>query len=144
MLDRYGHGAGPKLSRVTHAADRGAPPEGEPGSVAPAAPRLGAFVVDIVLSALVAGIFTAPELPRNRSLLVFSVLYFGFTVLAQQTPGMRLLKLRVVRVDRPVPIGLWRSLVRTLGVILLVPALLRDESGRSLHDRLTQTAVVRA
>lgn len=129
---------------MTQAADRGAPRDGEPGSVAPAAPRLGAFVVDIVLSALVAGIFTAPELPRNRSLLVFSVLYFGFTVLAQQTPGMRLLRLRVVRVDRPVPIGLWRSGARTLGVILLVPALLRDESGRSLHDRLTQTAVVRA
>ena len=96
-----------------------------------------------MLSALVAGIFTAPELPRNRSLLVFAVLYFSFTVLAQQTPGMRLLKLRVVRVDRPAPIGLWRSVVRTVGVILLVPAVLRDAQGRSLHDRLTQTSVVR-
>ena len=111
--------------------------------MAPAAPRLGAFLVDIVLSALVAGIFTAPELPRNRSLLVFAVLYFGFTVLAQQTPGMRLLKLRVVRVDRPTAIGLWRSVARTVGVVLLVPALLRDQHGRALHDRLTQTAVVR-
>jgi uncharacterized RDD family membrane protein YckC len=71
------------------------------------------------------------------------VLYFGFTVLAQQTPGMRLLKLRVVRVDRAAPIGLWRSVVRTLGVILIVPAALRDEHGRSVHDRLTQTSVVR-
>lgn len=96
-----------------------------------------------MLSALVAGIFTAPELPRNRSLLVFAVLYFGFTLLAQQTPGMRLLKMRVVRVDRPVPVGLWRSVVRTVGVILVLPPLLRDEEGRSLHDRLTQTAVIR-
>ena len=128
---------------MTRAAGRGTPEEGGPGSVAPAAPRLGAFVVDIVLSALVAGIFTAPELPRNRSLLVFAVLYFGFTVLAQQTPGMRLLKLRVVRVDRAVPIGLWRSVVRTIGVILLVPVVVRDGQGRSLHDRLTQTSVVR-
>ena len=129
---------------MTRAAGQGAPQEGEPGSVAPAAPRLGAFLVDVVLSALVAGIFTAPELPRNRSLLVFAVLYFGFTVLAQQTPGMRLLKLRVVRVDQATAIGLWRSVARTVGVILLVPALLRDEHGRALHDRLTQTAVVRA
>jgi uncharacterized RDD family membrane protein YckC len=111
--------------------------------VALAGPRLAAFGVDIVLSALVAGIFTAPELPRNRSLLVFAVLYFGFTVLAQQTPGMRLFKLRVVRVDRPAPIGLWRSVARTAGVILLIPAVLRDQHGRSLHDRLTQTSVVR-
>ena len=75
-----------------------------------------------MLSALVAGIFTAPRSCRaNRSLLVFAVLFFGFTVLAQQTPGMRLLGLRVVRVDRAAPIGLWRSVVRTVGVILLVP-----------------------
>ncbi len=137
-------GPGPKLSRVTGAADRGATEGDAPGSVAPLGPRLSAFLIDIVLSALVAGIFTAPELPRNRSLLVFAVLYFGFTVLAQQTPGMRLLKLRVVRVDRAAPIGLWRSMVRTVGVILLLPTVLRDQDGRSLHDRLTQTAVVRA
>jgi len=128
---------------VTRAAGQGTPRDGAPGPIAPAAPRLGAFLVDIVLSALVAGIFTAPELPRNRSLLVFAVLYFGFTVLAQQTPGMRLLKLRVVREDRAAPIGLWRSAVRTAGVLLLLPAVLRDQRGRSLHDRLTQTAVVR-
>lgn len=121
----------------------GAASESKPGSVALLAPRVGAFLIDIVLSALVAGIFTAPELPRNRSLLVFAVLYFGFTLLAQQTPGMRLLRMRVVRVDRSVPIGLWRSVLRTVGVILLLPPLLRDEEGRSLHDRLTQTAVIR-
>ena len=66
-------------------------PEAGPGSVAPAGPRLGAFLVDVVLSGLVAALFTAPELPRNRSLLVFAVLYFGFTVRVWQTPGMRLL-----------------------------------------------------
>jgi uncharacterized RDD family membrane protein YckC len=119
-------------------------PESGPGSIAPAAPRLGAFLVDVILSSLVAALFTAPELPRNRSLLVFAVLYFGFTVLVQQTPGMRLLKLRVVRTDRPVPVGVWRAAVRTVGVILLVPAVLRTADGRAVHDRLTQTAVVRA
>lgn len=128
---------------MTRAADQGTPPEGRPGEVAPAGPRLAAFAVDILLSAVVALIFTAPELPRNRSLLVFAVLYFGFTAVVQQTPGMRLLRLRVVRVDRPAPIGLWRSVVRTAGVVLLLPALLRDGQGRSVHDRLTQTAVVR-
>jgi uncharacterized RDD family membrane protein YckC len=118
-------------------------PESGPGSIAPPGPRLGAFLIDIVLSSLVAALFTAPELPRNRSLLVFAVLYFGFTVLVGQTPGMRLVKLRVVRVDRPAAVGLWRSAVRTLGVILLIPALIRWSDGRSLHDRITQTAVIR-
>ena len=118
-------------------------PEAGPGSVAPTGPRLGAFLVDVVLSSLIAALFTAPDLPRNRSLLVFAVLYFGFTVLVGQTPGMRLAKLRVVRVDRTASVGVWRAAVRTLGVILLIPALIRDREGRSLHDRLTQTAVVR-
>jgi len=118
-------------------------PEAGRGSVAPAGPRLGAFLVDVVLSSLIAALFTAPDLPRNRSLLVFAVLYFGFTVLVGQTPGMRLAKLRVVRVDRTASVGVWRAAVRTLGVILLIPALIRDREGRSLHDRLTQTAVVR-
>ena len=119
-------------------------PEAGPGSMAPAGPRLAAFLVDVVLSSLVAALFTLPDLPRNRSLLVFAVLYFGFTVLVGQTPGMRLLKLRVVRLDRKAPVGVWRSAVRTLGVILLIPAIIRTHDGRSLHDRLTQTAVVRS
>jgi len=105
---------------------------------------LGAFGLDVILSGLVATLFTAPELPRNHSLLVFAVLYFACTVLVQQTPGMRLARLRVVRVDRPVPVGLWRAAVRTAGVILVVPAALRDGAGRALHDRLTQTAVIRS
>ena len=119
-------------------------PDSGPGSIAQAAPRLGAFLIDVVASGLVAGLFTAPELPRNRSLLVFAVAYFAFTLLVQQTLGMKLLGMRVVRVDAPVSVGAWRAAVRTLGVVLLVPAILRDRSGRAVHDRLTQTAVVRA
>jgi uncharacterized RDD family membrane protein YckC len=128
---------------VTPAPDRLELPESGPGSLASAASRLGGFLVDIVGSALIAGLFTAPELPRNRSLLVFAVAYFTFTLLVQQTPGMRLFKLRVVRTDVPAPIGPWRAAVRTLGVVLLVPAVLRGADGRALHDRLTRTAVVR-
>lgn len=118
--------------------DSGAAPVGGPG------PRLGAFLVDVAASSLIAFVFTAPELPQNRSLAVFAVLYFAGTLFVQQTPGMRLLRLRVVRIDGPVPVGLWRSAVRTLGVVLVVPAVLRDRDGRALHDRLTQTAVVTA
>lgn len=129
---------------VTEGAQQRVDPAGPgPGPVAPFGPRLGAFLLDVVASALVAGLFTAPELPRNRSLLVFAVMYFGFTVLSQRTPGMYVLRLAVVRVDRRAPIGLWRALVRTAGVILVVPPLLRDRAGRGLHDRITQTSVVR-
>lgn len=119
-------------------------PESGPGSLAPTGPRVAAFLLDALLSALVAGLFTAPELPRNWSLLVFASQYVVCTALFARTPAMRLLGLRVSRVDRPVRIGLVRAAARTGLLVLLVPALITDADGRGLHDRLCSTAVLRA
>ena len=50
-----------------------------------------------------------------------------------------------MRLAHPEPgarLALWRAVVRTALLILLVPALLVDADGRGLHDRLTGTAVV--
>jgi uncharacterized RDD family membrane protein YckC len=118
-------------------------PDSGPGSLAPAGHRLAAFLADIVLSALVAGLFTAPELPRNWSLVAFLAEYVVFGAAFGQTPGMRLLGLRMVRVDRPARIGPVRIVARTAMLVLLVPALIWDADGRGVHDRLTRTAVVR-
>lgn len=125
-------------------ADRlGRPSEG-PGSLAPFGARANAFVLDCLAGALAAGLFTAPELPRNWSLLAFGVLYAGGTALAGQTLGMRLVGLRLARADRPGRIGPLAAVVRTALVMLVVPALVRDSDGRGWHDRLTGTAVLRA
>jgi uncharacterized RDD family membrane protein YckC len=105
---------------------------------------LAAFVADIVLSALVAGLFTAPELPRNWSFVTFLAEYVVFGAAFGQTPGMRLLGVRLVRVDRPGRIGVVRAVARTALLALLVPALIWDSDGRCLHERFSQTAVVRA
>ncbi|HEY9474508.1 MAG TPA: RDD family protein [Mycobacteriales bacterium] len=118
-------------------------PESGQGSMATAAARLGAFCVDAVLSALVAGLFTAPELPRNWSLVVLVASYVVFTSFFGQTPGMRIFALRMVRVDRPAPVGVLRALTRTVLLVLLVPALIWDADGRGLHDRVASTVIVR-
>jgi hypothetical protein len=118
-------------------------PESGPGSLAPAGHRLGAFVADIALSALVAGLFTAPQLPRNWSLLAFVAEYVVFGAVFAQTPGMRLLGLRLVRLDRPARVGPVRVVARTAMLVLLVPALIWDIDGRGVHDRMTRTAVIR-
>lgn len=120
----------------------GLPADG-PRSLAPAGQRFIAFAVDIVLSALVAGLFTAPALPRDWSLVAFAAEYLLFTVAFGQTAGMRLVGLRVIRVDRPARVDPLRAAVRTVLLVLLVPALIWDADGRCLHDRLSQTAVVR-
>jgi uncharacterized RDD family membrane protein YckC len=65
-------------------------------------------------------------------------------VLFGQTPGMRLVGLRLAHPRPAARLALWRAVVRTALLCLLVPALVVDADGRGLHDRLTDTAVVRA
>jgi uncharacterized RDD family membrane protein YckC len=130
----------------------GLPPDG-PGSVADFAPRLGAFVVDCVASALVAaavvsavhhGGDAASRLPGNWSLIPFALDYLVGLVLAGRTLGMYLVGLRVIRVDRPAAINLLQAFERTVLLALVIPAVIWDRDRRGFHDRLTKTAVVRA
>jgi uncharacterized RDD family membrane protein YckC len=123
-------------------ASLGLPAEGA-GSLAAFSTRIGAFLVDSFAAALVAGLFTAPELPGNWSLLSFVVITVVALVVAGQTPGMRLLSLRLAHPRPGERLALWRAVVRTGLLVLLVPALIVDADGRGLHDRLTGTAVVR-
>ncbi len=120
----------------------GLPAQG-PGSLAPFGRRIGAFLVDAVASALVAGLFTAPSLPGNWSLLPFVLITVATLVAFGQTPGMRLLGLRLAHPRPAERLAPWRAVVRTALLMLLIPALVVDADGRGLHDRLTETAVVR-
>jgi uncharacterized RDD family membrane protein YckC len=104
---------------------------------------VGAFLVDALGSSLIAGLFTAPRLPGNWSLLAFFVLTVGSLVLFGQTPGMRLVGLRLAHPRQGQRLAVWRAVVRTALLMLLIPALVVDADGRGLHDRLTDTAVVR-
>ena len=126
-------------------------PQTGPGSLTTAGPRLGAFVVDALASSLVAALFVhgrgstfADKLPGSWSLIPLAVDYLLGSLLAGRTVGMYLFKLRLIRVDRSAAVDPWRIFVRTLLLFLLVPALIFDRDGRGLHDRVTDTAVVRA
>ena len=130
----------PSQARV-RGASLGLPADG-PGSLARFGTRAVAFLVDAFGAALVAGLFTAPQLPGNWSLLSFGVLTAGSLVAFGQTPGMRLLGLRLAHPRPGHRLALWRAVVRTVLLMLLVPALVVDADGRGLHDRFTDTAVV--
>ena len=123
-------------------ASLGLPSDG-PGSLAAFGTRVGAFLLDSLAAALVAGLFTAPDLPGNWSLVSFGLITVVSLVIAGQTPGMRLLGLRLAHPRPGARLAVWRAVVRTALLMLLVPALLVDADGRGLHDRLTGTAVVR-
>ncbi|MGY2004230.1 RDD family protein [Blastococcus sp. SYSU DS1024] len=111
-------------------------------SLAPFTRRVGGYLVDAGGSALIAWGFTAPEAPGNWSLLVFGVLTVVTLVLFGQTPGHRVLGMRLAHPRPGARLAPWRAVVRTALLMLLVPALLVDADGRGLHDRLTGTAVV--
>lgn len=125
-------------------------PESGRGSLSTTGVRLGAFVVDAVASALVAGLFVqgrsggaASHLPGSWSLIPFAIDYIVGILVAGRTLGMYLVGLRVIRVDREAPVGPMRVVVRTALLCLLLPALIWDRDGRGIHDRVTDTAVVR-
>jgi uncharacterized RDD family membrane protein YckC len=143
--------AGPGAQAGFRGQRLGLPASGR-GSLAAIGPRLAAFVLDSLASTLVAGLFVraadapgaAGHLPGSWSLVPFALDYLLGLVLGGRTLGMYLLGLRVVRVDRPAPVDPWRALVRTVLLCALVPAVIFDQDHRGLHDRLTDTAVVRA
>jgi uncharacterized RDD family membrane protein YckC len=125
-------------------------PEHGPGSIAPFGRRVLAFVVDLLASALVAGLFVrrkdlpgvAGHLPGQWSLLPLALDYVVGLVLLGRTAGMYVTGLRVVRVDARVPVGPLRAAARTVLLVLLIPAVVVDADFRGLHDRLTSTAVI--
>ncbi|SFK58815.1 RDD family protein [Geodermatophilus ruber] len=135
--------AQPPSQESRRGASLGLPPEG-PGSLATFTSRSGAFVIDAIAAALIAGLFTAPDLPGNWSLLSFGLVTVITLTALGQTPGMRLLGLRLAHPRPGSRLAVWRAVVRTALLLLLVPALVVDGDGRGLHDRLTDTAVVRA
>ncbi|RJK96942.1 RDD family protein [Vallicoccus soli] len=121
-------------------------PETGPGSVAGFGRRLAALAVDWVLCLLVATL-VAPYGSLDHSLATLGVLVAEVGVLTGTlgtSVGHRLLGLRVVRLDAPVPVGLARGLLRAVLIALVVPAAVWDRDGRGLHDKAVRTAVVRA
>jgi hypothetical protein len=134
--------ASPASQPRVRGASLGLPGSG-PGSLASFGTRVVAYFVDAGIAALVAALFTAPALPGNWSLLSFGLIYVVTLVAFGQTPGMRLLGLRLAHPREGQRLAVWRAVVRTALLMLLVPALIVDADGRGLHDRLTDTAVVR-
>jgi uncharacterized RDD family membrane protein YckC len=128
-------------------------PEQGPGALASPGARVGALAVDCIASALVAALGVAllhhggdaaSRLPGSWSLIPFTLDYLIGLLVAGRTLGMNLFGIRVVRVDRANDaVDPWRALVRTVLLLVLVPAVIWDRDGRGLHDRLTDTAVVR-
>ncbi|MGW2280586.1 RDD family protein [Streptomyces sp. NPDC001770] len=120
-------------------------PEEGPGSVAPLGRRFGAIFIDWALCMVIAyGLIARgdQQAAGNWALLVFLVMSLLTVGTLGFTPGKRLLRLRVVSQDGG-RFGLVRVLVRSVLLLLVIPALIWDRDGRGLHDRLSRSVQVR-
>ena len=123
-------------------------PQDGPKSLARMGRRIGALFVDWLiaygLAALIMSFgWISPAVLSNAVLAIWFVIGAVSVRLYGFTPGQYALGLIVIPVDNRQHVGFGRALVRGLLIALVVPPLFTDVDLRGLHDRLTNTAVVR-
>ncbi|MGW1077869.1 RDD family protein [Streptomyces sp. NPDC002537] len=120
-------------------------PESGPGSIARPGRRIAAICIDWALCMLVANAFLADGMSQragNWALLVFFVLSLVTVGTIGCTPGKRLLGLRVIG-ENGGRLTLPRVLLRSVLLVIAIPAIIWDRDGRGLHDRLARAVQVR-
>jgi uncharacterized RDD family membrane protein YckC len=124
-------------------------------SVASMGRRLGALLIDWLLCELIVSTWTHHAFfssggtadPHYFTTLYWTMALFALevyllTAISGLTVGKRLLRIRVIRTDGGRP-GFGWALIRTLLLFFVVPPLLSDRDLRGLHDRASDTIVVR-
>jgi uncharacterized RDD family membrane protein YckC len=119
-------------------------PETGAGSIASMSRRLGAIFIDWLICTFIVVALIRPARPDVEywTLLVFAAQDYLLTALTGFTIGKRLLRIRVARLDGKM-VGLLWGLLRTLLLLTVVPTLLMNRDLRGLHDRASNTAVLR-
>ncbi|MEU1482517.1 RDD family protein [Streptomyces sp. NPDC005752] len=122
----------------------GLPQEG-PGSVAPLGRRFGALFIDWAVCMVIAyGLLARgdQQAAGNWALAVFLVMSLLTVTTVGSTPGKRILGLRVIAEDGG-RLGVVRVVLRSVLLLLVIPALVWDRDSRGLHDRLPRAVQVR-
>jgi uncharacterized RDD family membrane protein YckC len=127
-------------------------PEAGPGSIARPGRRIGALLIDYAAATIIAtgflgfDQFALPSeagLTQFAPLAVFALLQILFIPTAGGSPGHRILGMRVIRFSGGW-VGVWRPIVRTLLIVVVIPAVIWDPDQRGLHDKAAGTALIRA
>ena len=117
-------------------------PEAGPRSIARLGRRFGAIVVDWGLAYLLSYAFFRPDTYGFATLGIFGVLQVVFLMIVNGSVGHLIFGLRLVPVV-PGYLGWWRPFVRTILLMLVIPAVIFDKDQRGLHDKAAGTALVR-
>ena len=117
-------------------------PEAGPRSVGRFGRRLGAIALDWGISYLLSFLFFRPDTYGFATLTIFGVLQVVFLLITNGSIGHLVVGLRLVPVV-PGYLGFWRPLVRTLLLLVVIPAVIYDKDQRGLHDKAAGTVLVR-
>lgn len=129
----------PPVSDQSWPGERLGLPASGSGSIARFSRRLGALVVDWGLSVVVSiGFFSYDPL---ATLAVFAVTQWLFLSLANASIGHLVFRMRLIPISGGW-IGVWRPLVRTLLLCVVIPALIWNRDQRGLHDVLAGTVLI--
>jgi uncharacterized RDD family membrane protein YckC len=103
--------------------------------------RIAALAIDWAVAVLVSVMFFNYE--PLATTFAFVVLQILFIPTIGGSIGHRLVGLRVVALAGGW-VGVWRPLVRTLLLAIVIPALVWDSDQRGFHDKVAGTVLIRA
>jgi uncharacterized RDD family membrane protein YckC len=121
----------------------GLPQEG-PRSIARLGRRVVALIIDWAVAYLLSwAVFPTPEgAAPFVTLGIFAVLQFLFLLIVNGSLGHLIVRVRLVPL-RGGYLGLWRPVVRTILLCLVIPAVIWDRDQRGMHDKAAGTVLVR-
>ncbi|GAB3798135.1 RDD family protein [Humibacter antri] len=116
-------------------------PETGSGSIARPGRRILALIVDWAIASVLS--FAFFHYDSWATLGIFAVLQYVFIPTIGGSIGHRVLGLRLVALNGSW-VGIWRPLVRTVLLCVVIPALVWDSDQRGFHDKVAGTALLRA
>jgi succinate dehydrogenase/fumarate reductase cytochrome b subunit len=115
-------------------------PESGPRSIARLGRRIAGLCIDWALAVLISVAFFAYD--AFATLAIFAVAQIVFLITTAGSVGHLLLGMRVVPMAGGY-LGVWRPMLRTLLLCIVIPAVIWDRDQRGMHDRLAGTVLVR-
>lgn len=103
--------------------------------------RLAALAIDWALAVIVSVLFFSYD--GLATMLVFIALQILFIPTLGGSLGHRAVGLRVVSLAGGW-VGIWRPVVRTLLLAIVIPAVVWDSDQRGFHDKVAGTVLIRA
>src|SRR3546814_7283813 len=111
------------------------------GSLAPLGRRVPAIILDWGCAVVISIAFFSYDPLATTAIFVIVQILFIPTI--GGSPGHRLFGMRVQRVTGGWP-GLWRPIVRSVLLSVVIPAVIWDADNRGVHDKAAGTVLVRA